>query len=372
MRKRFEVLDAFRGVAALMVAIYHLHVVGYLTDSVIIYNSYLFVEFFFVLSGFVISYSFTSKINEPFDVVSFIKKRFSRIYPLHLFMTLAFVPFSLANLFMGVDLGDRFSIESLLSNVVLIQALGVNDGPSWNLPSWSISVEFYTYVVFALLMLATDKLLPRLRFLYIPLIVSCISAVVLCFNSTMGDASNWAFFRCMYSFFLGVASFYLSNRIKASPLLEWVSIIVLIAFLSSQKIEDQSLMAFLSPFVFFSTVIAFSKESSAISCILKHRNFQLLGMLSFSIYLTHAWFVSGIKAISKVTEKVIDYQFMFIVDGKRTIDFGFGIINDVIYIPYLIVVLLISSITYRYIEKPWQNRINQFSFTKSHNHKINS
>lgn len=47
MRKRFIVLDAFRGIAAILLAIYHLNVLGFISESNIVKNSNLYVDFFF-------------------------------------------------------------------------------------------------------------------------------------------------------------------------------------------------------------------------------------------------------------------------------------------------------------------------------------
>lgn len=51
MRKRFIVLDAFRGIAAILLAIYHLNVLGFISESNIVKNSNLYVDFFLYLAG---------------------------------------------------------------------------------------------------------------------------------------------------------------------------------------------------------------------------------------------------------------------------------------------------------------------------------
>ncbi len=89
---------------------------------------------------------------------------------------------------------------------------------------------------------------------------------------------------------------------------------------------------------------------------LKKKHFQVLGVLSYSIYLTHAWFISAIKSLSILTDRVIGYQFMYVVGGVRKIDFGFWI-NDFSFIPFLSVVIIFSSITYKFIEMRYQKKI---------------
>ena len=88
-KKRFEVLDAFRGICALCVVVFHMRFMGSFTELTFFRNSEYFVEFFFILSGFVLSHGYSSKSNLTF--FSFMRTRFFRLYPLHIFMLLVFL-----------------------------------------------------------------------------------------------------------------------------------------------------------------------------------------------------------------------------------------------------------------------------------------
>src|SRR3978361_1715459 len=92
VKERFVVLDIFRGIFSSFVVFFHMS--GFSTAFVInnnfVYNSDMFVDFFFVLSGFVIAYSY-EHLTGLRNVFTFLKKRFRRIYPLHLFMLLIFL-----------------------------------------------------------------------------------------------------------------------------------------------------------------------------------------------------------------------------------------------------------------------------------------
>src|SRR5438128_7978147 len=88
---RFEALDGWRGVCACFVILFHFHGYSPLYSSGLVRNSYLFVDFFFVLSGFVISWNYAHRLDTPAGVMRFLVLRLGRVYPLHVFMLLCFV-----------------------------------------------------------------------------------------------------------------------------------------------------------------------------------------------------------------------------------------------------------------------------------------
>lgn len=119
----------------------------------------LFVDFFFVLSGFVIASAYQSKLSSGDGVIPFALRRFGRLYPLHIATLAALVTFALARTalapgpFNPRDMFDgwMFDFSALFTNVLLVHGLGFESHLTWNFPSWSISTEFYTYLVFAMI-----------------------------------------------------------------------------------------------------------------------------------------------------------------------------------------------------------------------------
>src|SRR5215467_5563526 len=89
--KRFEVLDSWRGICAMMVVLYHVPEFFFFSDLAVIRSGWLFVDFFFVLSGFVITYAYGSELANFRDAGQFIMKRFFRLYPLHFCTFAAFL-----------------------------------------------------------------------------------------------------------------------------------------------------------------------------------------------------------------------------------------------------------------------------------------
>ena len=80
---RFHALDSWRGLCAVLVALLHYHAIWHLHEFPLIRNSYLFVDFFFVLSGFVIAHAYGDRIGDLADFGRFVALRLGRLWPLH-------------------------------------------------------------------------------------------------------------------------------------------------------------------------------------------------------------------------------------------------------------------------------------------------
>lgn len=154
---RFVVLDFYRFVAALGVFIFHLKNIDQGISPAWNGSYGLFVDMFFILSGFVISYSYPSASPGARSYFRFLVRRIARIYPLHLLTLLAFVALA----WMGISgPTSHASVIDFAHNVFLVQAWGVTDHLSFNSPSWSISAELFCYLLFPLLMLLASYVSP--------------------------------------------------------------------------------------------------------------------------------------------------------------------------------------------------------------------
>ena len=94
MENRFVALESWRGIAACLVALFHLDAYSHLYDVSFLRNSWLFVDFFFVLSGFIIAANYQKRLTEGFGLGRFLLLRLGRLYPLHLAMLVLFVAFA--------------------------------------------------------------------------------------------------------------------------------------------------------------------------------------------------------------------------------------------------------------------------------------
>ena len=93
--------------------------------------------FFFTLSGFVIMHVYAGRVTTISEYGDYLKKRLARMYPLHI------ATFLMAPFFVGLYFPD-----SILPNVLLIHAWDATKHLSFNYPSWSVSAEFFVYLLF--------------------------------------------------------------------------------------------------------------------------------------------------------------------------------------------------------------------------------
>ncbi len=101
------------------------------------------VDFFFILSGFVIFHVYEPQISAGrFSFRDYLIKRIARIYPLHLAMLVLFVL---------VALVGNNPIRGLLPSITLLHSWGITGGEVLNAPSWTLSAEIFAYILFGLL-----------------------------------------------------------------------------------------------------------------------------------------------------------------------------------------------------------------------------
>jgi len=130
-----------RGIAALTVVMFHLaRGSGDPSVPTFFLRGYLGVDLFFVLSGFVLTHVYVeSFLSDSFwrSTGAFLWARVARIYPVHLFVTALLVACGGAAGFAGLDVLDNFLLILVPWPV-----------PSINPPSWSLSAEWYAYLLF--------------------------------------------------------------------------------------------------------------------------------------------------------------------------------------------------------------------------------
>ena len=158
-RHRFEALDAWRGLAALAVAYRHVNGTAPFLANDFHDNLSRAVDFFFVLSGFVIAFSYGDRLARGLSIARFLLLRWGRVWPLHATMVLAYLVLELGLLATGpvAEIGGRApftgprDVAALPASFLLVQDWIWPGRDLWNVQSWSVSVELALYIGAALL-----------------------------------------------------------------------------------------------------------------------------------------------------------------------------------------------------------------------------
>ncbi len=382
--ERFVVLDSWRGIAACLVALFHLEAYSHLVHSHLhgvpfLSNSWLFVDFFFVLSGFVIAANYQQRLLDGFGVGRFLLLRLGRLYPLHFTMLAVGVAVKLLPILVPAlssitqAAPAPFSTpqeapDTILANLLLIHSLHLYDFFTWNAQSWSISTEFYTYVIFAACLVGLRK---HGR---IALLVAMIGGPVLVATLSehnMATEYDWGIIRCVYGFAAGVVSWNVyrrwNDKLKrwlSGTIAEWGAIGLIVAFVSA---SGTTLLSVAAPYVFGLVVLVFAFEAGTASAFLRLRPLVFLGTVSYSIYMTHFFIARRMFDAGRALEKLwhVDPFTPREINGQYFDALGTQLWHgDIAYPVFLAMVIAVSYFTYRWIEKPGREWVRDWAHTR--------
>jgi len=364
--RRYETLDSWRGICACLVALFHFHTNSFTHDLPFFRNAYLFVDFFFVLSGFVITATYGERLQQGFGVLRFIALRFGRVYPLHLAVLAVVLSWDLLQLLVPrlaalatypPFSGPGESLDYIISNLTLTHSLGLFDYLALNGPSWSISTEFYTYLLFAI---AISLFGARIRLFWIVVALVSPGLLLLVSPTFMDTTFRFGFIRCIYGFAVGsllwsamarfeiLATQGLRNRRQAT-LVEAASLILIVCYVTYAGTGPLSILA---PLAFAVAILVFASEAGLVSALLRTKPFLLLGALSYSIYMNQILVgPKGILGISAAIESRLGIALFSTVEGTRRL--GANVWQGELFnVGFLLALVAVSWLTFKLIEQP--------------------
>jgi peptidoglycan/LPS O-acetylase OafA/YrhL len=369
-------LDSWRGIAALLVAIFHLNIAGAIYSLDFIRNSYLFVDFFFVLSGFVITHSYADRLGTWDGVGMFAVRRFGRLWPLHVVVLLALIVVESARAisaargatFYNPPFSGATSLPSVLTNLAFGQSFGFEQQLTWNPPSWSICAEFWTYLVFAAVILIGATWLRRIRFategLLAAILIASACSLFLFAPRGIDTTYDLGFVRCIYGFLVGHLTYRLWQ--KASHLAfktGLVEILVLIAAVVYVSAAGHTMASFLAPLVFGLVVFTFAFETGPISALMLNKANAWLGRVSFSIYMWQAFIIFNcvdrpVSMIEKMTGHILTttegaHSALGSEAGKLIV-LGGHVLPILATLLFVALLIAVASVSYHFVEKPGQ------------------
>lgn len=356
----FTRLESLRGLAAIMVVLYHSPFHIEQPSPALLRHSYLFVDLFFVLSGFVMAYAYGDRIRNGLGFGRYVALRLGRLYPLHLFTLLLWVPYILIKQYLyesgfgGTSQLDDNNLYTFTTNLFLIHGLGVNDSLSWNQPSWSISTEFFAYIVFFI----TAVTLDRAQRVWLPLVISVglYGVIFLVIRPEGLDITfDHGFIRCLAAFYLGVFVYRLRrygtlDRMRFAPLTA-TEVLVMVALVLSVSVagEGYGYIA-LAIGSFAAAVFVFAaRGGGAVSRLLDIDLVRRIGVWSFSIYMTHRLIQFGVSNV---------FEFVLGIDPQLPMGWPSVPLN----LAMLVVIIGFSRFTYEWVEKPCRDWVKQRTF----------
>lgn len=351
-------LDSLRGIAAILVVL--LHFSSYLFPKVgleilaytpLVKKSYLFVDLFFILSGYVLALNYFSDFNKGIEFKSyktFIKKRFIRLYPLHLVTLLLLVVLYWGGEYFLNPVESNFknitNPKALLFNLTLLQssglfARGCFECTSWNYPAWSISTEWIWYFFMPFLFLIFTKIKRLIPLILLVLLLGLYFLI----ERPLGNldyASIPALYRCGLGICAGIFLYQIQN--KLSSISSWTYALSILCLLGMHFEILDSIIVFLF-ILLVASVIGERKET-----ILNSRPLIWLGQRSYSIYMIHA-----------IIHLYFDFSYRVVFHSKiQDLSLALQFTGLVIS---CVILLYLSHLSYRFIElklgKSLKNRI---------------
>lgn len=361
-RPRLPALTSLRFFAAFHVVIFHFQAmqifIGPAWFKKLSSIGYVGVSFFFVLSGFILVYTYA---GQPIILKSFWRARFARIYPAYAFSLLVTAPFFFfAVLTMNIPFFVWAKAHLKLASVLvlsLLQAWVPQAALTWNAVAWSLSVEAFFYLLFPFLVLlfvrrsqpqlviiATASWLTSLALsgFYVALNpdhLSVVNADVL--GAFWLNALKFNPLARLPEFVLGMASGFLFLRSRreskfALPLvLGGIAAVVLVIYFSAVIPYPILHTALLAP-AFAAIVYGFALRPKW-SAILENRLFVLCGDASYSLYLLHSLIIG---------------MYFHSPTGQLRYQSPIGVLV------FVLIAVTISALVYRFVEEPARRKLN--------------
>ena len=309
-KPHYELLDGLRGVAAILVVFYHIFEGlafaggGHITT---LNHGHIAVDFFFILSGFVISYAYDDRWGQM-STWQFFKRRLVRLHPM---LVMGAVIGALAFAFVGFEkwTGDTtpvgwVMIAMLLAMFMVPAAPGASyevrgNGEMFPLngPGWSLFFEYVGNILYALF-------IRRLSTKVLALLAVVLGAVhcwyfvggesggdAVAVGWTLGDAGFWGgMLRMMFPFTMGMllARTFTPRKVKGAF---WISSLVLVVLFAMPHIESDgninlnALYEVLCIAVVFPAIVQFAACGSCGAGT--GRVCRALGDISYPLYIVH-------------------------------------------------------------------------------------
>ena len=285
--RRFVALDSLRGIAALFIVYYHMGDFGWVSGWTPFRSGWMLVDFFFVLSGFVIAASYGARLAQGYPRGGFLLVRLGRVVPLHLAVVFGFTVIEFS-VFRPV-FGEAHGFGQWVRGTFLLDAFATGAGNFYAPVSWAVGVELVLYALAALLF-------GRGR-------TGLTIAVVF---AAAGAWGMWAHIQVVgfgfllqrgpFDFAFGVLAWRIHQRLSgidrgASLLtLAELTLIGLLIWLLWIPGKDGRYVLLAAP-LYAAMVLVFARDRGLVARLLHAKPFLWLGQLSFALFMVHLFWV---------------------------------------------------------------------------------
>ena len=329
-------LEALRGIFALLIILAH---TPFNVDSIPSQtgrNAYLIVDCFFMLSGWTMALAYQERILQGLSFFKYLYVRLARFYPLHIFVILiwgiyCYIEWPQYN----IDFWSTYP-KALLLNATLTHNIFPHH-PVINIPAWTVSAEFFAYIVFFI----GAKFIDKKQSLWFPSIIALLCyALLFCEPGvSISKEGLQGFYRCFGGFYLGVFIYRL-GKIFNTPHFSGNKVELPLALLLTLSLtygNQYSLAVATSLLCFALTIhICLQDKSGIIGLFLERPYLTWLGSISYSIYITHYLII-----------QLVIPHFNRWEEGFYAIG-----VNSLI----ILLTIITSIITHRLIEEPFRKK----------------
>jgi peptidoglycan/LPS O-acetylase OafA/YrhL len=355
-------LTGARFFAAIYVVFYHFLVsnlsISFLPLRNVLSAGHCAVGFFFVLSGFVLTYSYVPSGPHSIKLLSFWKARFSRIYPAYFLAFLLAAPFQIAGS-IRVN-GLTIAIEKLSAGAVLYLTLLQSWTPwtawYWNIPAWSLSVEVFFYFCFPFAALRLCKVPPRtcLKLAGVIWLLGLAAPALYCAFWPVASHTPLPLGQValetnpimrLPEFLAGmlIGRIFVSGFRLTPRLASWLSVVALASLvlaLSFSSAVPRLLFSngLLTPF-FALLIFTLAHQSGLLAKFLSHPALKVLGEASYAIY-------------------ILQYPVSYLCQLDHN---KFSILR---FSVYLLALIVLSVFTFFFIEQPLRRRLRSLGSAK--------
>lgn len=293
IQEHLRPLTLLRFFAAFWVVLYtYWAELGLATTPGFIQAGHMGVDLFFILSGFILSYTYLESFGTGrFRYQSFLTNRLARIYPLHI-ATLAFtIALVVVAGLRGITLdGNVANWSALPAHLFLVNAWGLAPTASFNHPSWSISAEWFAYLLFplfaAVLWPLRQRPIAAVMLAVIVLAVSYIGFQAVAGFSLADATFQWGALRIVPTFLLGGA-LYLAFRAGAvdnGKLAAGLAIVAVALMVGLSQLAQPDVLIVGAAGLL---VLALAGVDRAGKGLLSHPVMVWLGEISFATYMIY-------------------------------------------------------------------------------------